>query len=148
MAEIRTVTTLRIKRDEIAASIENYERRIAQARADLAHVTAAITIFEATGEPGAIAPYVNLDRVFKRGHAVDLCKQALASGPLNTRQLALHVMQTNGLDCGDRVLAKAIALRLVNALRMQWKRGKVVTAGKENGVRIWTLPASTVEKNR
>ena len=70
---------------------------------------------------------------------MDLCKQAMAAGPMNTRQLALHVMQTNGLDCGDKVLAKAIALRLVNALRMQWKRGKVETAGKENGVRIWRL---------
>jgi hypothetical protein len=37
MAEIRTVTTLRRKRDEIAASIRRYEQQLAQARADLAH---------------------------------------------------------------------------------------------------------------
>jgi hypothetical protein len=35
MAEIRTVTTLRSKRAEILASIAQYEKRIAQARADL-----------------------------------------------------------------------------------------------------------------
>jgi len=40
MGEIRTVTTLRRKRDEISASIRNYEKKIAQARADLARVTA------------------------------------------------------------------------------------------------------------
>jgi hypothetical protein len=45
MAEIRTVTTLRYKRDEIVASIKLYERQLEQARADLAHVMAAIRIF-------------------------------------------------------------------------------------------------------
>jgi hypothetical protein len=34
MAEIRTVTTLKKKRDEISASIRMYEKKIAQARAD------------------------------------------------------------------------------------------------------------------
>jgi len=34
MAEIRTVTTLKHKRDEISASIRMYEKKIAQARAD------------------------------------------------------------------------------------------------------------------
>jgi len=34
MAEIRTVTTLRSKRTEIIASIANYEKKLAQARAD------------------------------------------------------------------------------------------------------------------
>jgi hypothetical protein len=42
MPEIRTITTLKRKRAEIAASIKLYERQLAQARSDLAHVTAAI----------------------------------------------------------------------------------------------------------
>jgi hypothetical protein len=41
MGEIRSVTTLRRKRDEIAASVRLYERQLAQAEADLAHVLAA-----------------------------------------------------------------------------------------------------------
>jgi hypothetical protein len=41
MAEIRTVTTLRRKRDEIAASVRLYERQLEQAKADLARVLAA-----------------------------------------------------------------------------------------------------------
>ncbi len=51
MSEIRTVTTLRRKRDEISASIRLYEKKLEQARADLAHVTAAIRIFSATDRP-------------------------------------------------------------------------------------------------
>jgi len=47
MAEIRTDTTLRRKRDEITAVIKLYERQLAQARADLAHVNAAMRVFEA-----------------------------------------------------------------------------------------------------
>jgi hypothetical protein len=35
MAEIRAVTTLRRRRDEIAASIRLYEQQLGQARADL-----------------------------------------------------------------------------------------------------------------
>jgi hypothetical protein len=42
MAEIRTLTTLNYKRDEIGHSIHLYERQLEQARAELAHVTAAI----------------------------------------------------------------------------------------------------------
>jgi hypothetical protein len=45
MPEIRTVTTLKSKRDEIARAITNYENKIAQAKIDLAHVYAAIRIF-------------------------------------------------------------------------------------------------------
>jgi hypothetical protein len=67
MAEIRTVTTLRSKRAEIIAAIANYEKRLAQARADLVHITAAITIFEASGDVEEIPPYVDIHRCFKRG---------------------------------------------------------------------------------
>ncbi len=46
MPEIRTVTTLKYKRDEITRSIAAYEKKLNQARADLAHIIAAIRIFE------------------------------------------------------------------------------------------------------
>ena len=58
MAEIRTVTTLRSKRDEIIHSIRLYERQLEQARADLAHITAAIRIFEAGGNAKDMPGYV------------------------------------------------------------------------------------------
>lgn len=142
MAEIRTVTTLRSKRDEISASIRLYERQLAQARADLAHVTAAIRIFEASGDTGDMARYVDTHRLFKRGEPVTLCKQALAKGPMTTRELALHVMKAKGLDTGDKVMAKGIGSTLIHALRMQAQRGKLVRDGKRVGVIVWQLPIS------
>jgi hypothetical protein len=57
MAEIRTVTTLRRKRVEIAASVRLYERQLEQAKEDLAHVLAAIRIFEASGDPNDATRY-------------------------------------------------------------------------------------------
>lgn len=143
MAEIRTITTLRSKRDEILASIRLYEKRLAQARADLAHVTACIAIFEASGESEALTSYIDTHRLFARGEAMTLCKQALASGPKTTKELALHVMAAKGLDTGDKVLAHAMASRLIHALRQQWRRGLIQGDGKVKGARVWALPMGT-----
>jgi hypothetical protein len=140
MAEIRTVTTLRSKRAEILASISLYEKRLAQARADLAHVTACITIFEASGHGENVSSYVDTHRMFARGEMIRLCKEALASGPKTTKELALHVMAVKGLDTGDRVLAHAIAQRMIHALRQQWRRGLLQDDGKVKGARVWAIP--------
>src|SRR4051812_28856603 len=78
MAEIRTVTTLRRKRDEILGAIKLYERQLGQARADLAHVMAAIRIFEASGDPKDLPRYADLHRIFSRGETWAICHAALA----------------------------------------------------------------------
>jgi len=142
MTEIRTVTTLRRKRKEIADSIRLYERQLDQARADLAHVTAAIRIFEASGDAKHLGRYVDTHRLFQRGETWRLCSEALAArGSLTTRELAQHVMEAKGLDTGDKVMTKAIGSRLIHSLRMQALRGKLVIEGKRVGVMVWRLPA-------
>jgi hypothetical protein len=52
-------------------------------------------------------------------------------GPINTRALVTHILVAKGLDCGDGVLAKSVAERLIQALRMQAKHEKIAVAGKE-----------------
>ena len=42
---------------------------------------------------------------------------------------------------GLKVLAKSICGRLIHALRMQWKSGKLVAGGRDKATRIWELPA-------
>lgn len=78
MAESTTIATLKRKRDEIARSILAYEKRLDRARADLAHINAAITIFAASGERQVLPPYVDTHRLFARGEAMTLCKAAPA----------------------------------------------------------------------
>jgi len=97
-----------------------------QARADLAHITAAIRIFEASGDPKEMSRYVDTYRMFKRGEPIDLCKELLASGPKSTCEMALYLMAAKGLDTGDKVLAKALAAQLIHCLRMQAQRGRIV----------------------
>jgi hypothetical protein len=149
MGEIRTVTTLRRKRKEIADSIRLYERQLDQARADLAHVTAAIRIFEASGDAKHLGRYVDTHRLFQRGETWRLCSEALAArGSLTTRELAQHVMEAKGLDIGDKIMTKAIGSRLIHSLRMQALRGKLVIEGKRVGVMIWRLPQARSTPSR
>jgi hypothetical protein len=140
MAEIRTVTTLKRKRKEISASIRLYEKQLAQARLDLAHVTATLRIFDASSKPSDMARYVDTYRMFKRGEPWAICAAALARGPHDTRELALELMKAKGLDTADSVLAKGLTNRLIHSLRMQEKRGRVGRDGKRKGVTIWRLP--------
>lgn len=149
MGEIRTVTTLKRKRAEIAASIRLYEKQLAQARSDLAHVEATMRIFAASGRPSDIARYVDTFRLFKRGEPWAICQAALAKrGPLDTRELALAMMAAKGMDLGDTVLAKGLTNRLIHSLRMQEHRGKVSRDGKRKGVTIWQLPTTQTEPFR
>jgi hypothetical protein len=140
MAEIRTVTTLRYKRDEIVGTVEKYERLLGQARADLAHIEAAISIFEASGDPQGFPAYVDVQHLFKRGEQTKLCLAALVDGPLTTRQLALYVMKAKGLNQADKVLAKSIGGRLIHALRMLKRQRRVITTGRVKAALIWELP--------
>lgn len=139
MPEIRTATTLNHKREELQRAIAGYERALEQARADLAHVVACIAMFERVSELEA-PRYADVHRLFKRGEVTTICKRALAQeGPLDTRELAQRVMTAKGFDATDAVLAKAIAFRIVQALRAQYLRGMIGDAGKRKGVRVWQL---------
>lgn len=92
MAEIRTVTTLTRKRAEIETAIARYEKALAQAKADLAHIKAAITIFAIEGVPeGNTKPYVDLKRLFRYRELWTLARQKLAHGPATTLEIARYV---------------------------------------------------------
>jgi hypothetical protein len=148
MSEIRTVTTLRMKRDEIRATIRMYEKKLEQAKSDLAHVTAAARLFEASGKPQDIARYVDSYRLFKRGEPWAICAAALVNGPLTTKELALELMKAKGMNLGDTILAKGIGNRLIHSLRMQETRGRVCREGKRHGVSVWRLPEIDSHKSR
>jgi hypothetical protein len=140
--EIRTVTTLTTKREHLERAILGYEKALEQARADLAHVIATIEMF-ARDDPDEAPRYADIHRLFKRGEMAKLCRAALArEGPLDTRELAQRVMTAKGFDATDEVLRKAIAYKIVQALRMQHLRGTIGDAGKHKGVRVWALKDS------
>lgn len=139
MSEPQIVNTLRSKRDEIEKAIAGYEKVLDLARLDLAHVNATLTIFERVNDTRDVKAYMDTGRLFPRGQIVKLCRAALeAEGPLDTRQLALQVAAATGLDGSDPMLRKALAYRIVQAMTLAWRRGKVGSEGKVGGVRVWT----------
>lgn len=141
MAESQTLVVLRNKRDEIERAIANYEKQVAKAKRDLAHVNATIRMFEAPEGRTQFPVYVDTLRLFRRGEIVSICKRALADGPKTTRELAVIVIKEKGFDEEDAVLRQSITYRIVQAMRLQWKRGRIDSPGKEHGVRIWRLAA-------
>lgn len=140
MAEIRTVTTLRKKRDQIRRTIQDYERNLDQARADLAHIAAAIAIFEGKNSGTVLPAYADIQRLFRYAEGIKLCREALASGPKTTRDLATHIAQAKGLDVRDRVMNKVICRKIIHMLRRQRQQGKLEIAGRKQAALIWRLP--------
>ncbi len=139
MAEIRTVTTLRTKRDAIERAIISYETRLAQAKADLAHINAALAIFEGASEPGGHKVYVNIERLFGYGEIATLSAAALTAGDMTTPQVTQRIMAAKGMDTGDKVLAKRLCLTVVQSLRGLARRRRVQMVQKVQGVCIWRL---------
>jgi hypothetical protein len=138
MADPHILSTLRRKRDEIETVIAAYQGKIEDAQRDLAAVNATLRVFELTGEPQEFPVYADLGRLWKRGEIVAVCRDALTKeGPLDTRELALRVINAKGLDEADKVLRQTISFRIVQALSIAAKRGKIGSEGKRKGVRIW-----------
>lgn len=139
-ADPQVLTTLRRKRAEVEGFIAKLEKQIDTAKHDLSAINATIRIFEVNGEPSEFPAYVEIHRLFKRGEMTAICKAALAQeGPLDTRELALRVIRAKGLDEGDKALRQTIALRIVQALRLIEKRGKLKGGDRRRGVRVWCL---------
>jgi len=139
MAQENIIKTLTSKRDGIERTIATYQKRIEEARRDLSHVNATIRLFE-TGRTEEGARYVDTLRLFKRGEIWGLCKAALEKeGLLDSRELAVRLIQHHGLDADDKVLRKSLTLRVVQALRLQANRGKVRSLGRRKNVMLWEL---------
>lgn len=148
MAEPLAISMLTKKQNKIRDTIAAYEARLRQAQADLAHVNAALRLFAATGEPEDFPPYVDLNRVFRRGETTQFCLRALRDeGPMDTRQLTLRLMESKGLDTGDKVLCQTIALRVVQTLRVRAKRRLIDGSERRKGVCVWRLMLPCVAAN-
>ncbi|MCE9650248.1 MAG: hypothetical protein K8R18_11565 [Parvibaculum sp.] len=144
MTEPIAVLALRRKRDQISGVIAEYERKIKDAQADLAHVVASLRLFELTGDPSEFPSYIDLNRLLRRGETTRICIAALeAEGPLDTRELTQRVMRAKGLNETDKVLAQSIALRIVQTLRMKARRGgKLDGSVRRKGVCVWQIRGS------
>ena len=135
-----SISILRKKRDKICGVIAAYEAKLRAAQIDLAHVNATLRLFEITGEPSDFPPYIDLNRVFRRGETTAFCLATLkAEGPLDTRELTLRLMKLKGLDTSDKVMIGTVALRIVQTLRVRSRRGLIDGSVRRKGVCVWRL---------
>lgn len=141
MTDPQIVTTLRSKRDHIESYIRALEKKIEEARHDLAHVNATLRLFELDGGQGDVPVYMGTRRIFKYGEIFEICSMALVDAPsgLDTRELALTVIKAKGLDESDPVLRKTVAHSIVDVLLQRMRRGKIASSGKRKGVRVWQI---------
>lgn len=142
MAKSRTVESLQTKKAEIEWAVEAYGKKYHQAQTDLAHITAALALFEASGDRKAATAYANFARIWKPRELQALCMGFLASeGPLSTREIVAKAIKSSGMDTSDAVLAKVVAGKVVYVMRGQEKRGNVRRAGMRADVCIWAIAA-------
>lgn len=142
MKEKNVLKTLRTKKAEIERVIDQHEAQLKRARNDLAHIAAVIYIYEVNGEPSEFPAYVDFGPLFRRGEMMNICKAALASeGPLDTRELALRVIEAKGLSANDAPLKTTIAQRVTQAMTQQSKRGGIRKLPRRGGVNVWEIEA-------
>lgn len=96
---------------------------------------------------GRVRPYIDFNRVLKRGETANICMKALADdGPLYTRELTARVMRAKGLDEADKVIAKSIALQIVQTLRVRVHNGKLDKPMIRKGVYLYRCPIACLQK--
>lgn len=136
------VTQLRAKQAEIEAQIKSLEDRIGQARADLLHVVAVVRLYDPTAVEGRPATaYHGATKAIGRSDVFALCKAALEASaePLDTRQLARHVITAEGWDGDDRRLAVAIGHKVGAAMGRCVRRGTAQKVGERDRAALWRL---------
>ncbi|AIQ89774.1 hypothetical protein [Methylobacterium oryzae] len=145
MAVPQIVHTLTEKRNEIEAHIKELRRQLGAAERDLSSVNAVLALYDLSPSTQTRFPaYANLNRLFAYGEMFKLCKAALeeAGKPLDTREITRAIIRAKGWDENDAMLRKAIAYRLVQNLSRAAMQGRIGDAGRQKGVRIWSLGAS------
>ena len=137
------IPVLRAKRAEISGHILELDKRIAQLRADLANLDAAIRLLSPGTDPGAIPP----KRAYKRTQYFarnELSRMALdimrkAQGPLAAREIAVAIMKAKGLAMGDDRLCATVTDMLLVALRSLTKRQAITKTGVSRNAQ-WAIP--------
>ncbi|RYB03627.1 hypothetical protein [Lichenibacterium ramalinae] len=142
MSTPHVVTQLLLKKAEVEAQIDSLTDRLAEAKADLIHVVGAVRLFDPTAAAvGPVTAYHGLTKALKRSDMFALCKAAMdaSTKPLSTRELARHVITSQGWDHDDRRLALTMTHKVGTMMARFDRRGIVDKAGLRDGASLWRL---------
>lgn len=140
MPELQVINTLNTKADDLRSQIARIERELEQTKAALSHVLATMHLFQAPTSGGEFPLHYNMAQLFRHREIVGYCTEALQAGPMDTRQLSDWITEKKQFPNPDRHLKTSIAFRIVQALRLQEKRGgNIRRIGKVSNVIVWQL---------
>lgn len=140
MPELQVINTLNTKADSLRSHIVRLERELEETKAALSHVLATMHLFQPPTSSDEFPLHYNMAQLFKRREIVGYCTEALQGGPMDTRQLSDWIIAKKQFPNPDRHLKTSIAFRVVQALRLQEKRGgPIQRIGKVSNVVLWKL---------
>lgn len=146
MAESTIIHALTDKRAELAGAVSDLERRLQQARADLAHVDATLRLFDPAIKPTTIRPKgaaPNRSAHFEVGEIARRCREALRDGDANgvtAAEVAARAMADKGISQDNADRAQDFLKRMYWTLVRFRQEGTAVKIGQGQSAR-WTLPA-------
>ena len=145
MAQSIIIHALVEKRAELAGSVSDLERRIHQARADLAHIDATLCLFDPTIRPASIKPKAappTKSPHFDMGEIARRCREGLRlAGPegVTAIDVAATALRDKGISPTDTKLVDDFQRRMSWTLTRLGQEGVARKEGQGIGAR-WTLP--------
>ena len=134
MAETHVIGALRNKRAELAGMLRQLEQQLVQQRANLAHLDAAMRLFDPQIRPNEIRPKQPRERNawFRPGECLRLIYDELreAIQPMTTRELTERIMRVKAMPTANDRRRAAIQKTLLASLnRAKQTIARVETAG-------------------
>jgi hypothetical protein len=122
------------KRRELAAIIDELQRRLDQHRADLTHIDGALRVLATDLDPETIRPkrVYRRNRYFARNELSRLCLGVLRTAPgelLSTDDIAGRVIAAKGFDAGDAILRAAIRDQVGSTVKRLHRNGAITNIG-------------------
>jgi hypothetical protein len=140
MAESHVVGALRNKRAELTGILRQLEQQLVQQRADLAHLDAAMRLFDPEIRPNDIRPKQPRARNvwFRPGECLRLIYDALreATQSVTTRELAERIMRVKAMPAADDRRRELVQKTLLGSLN---RAKKTIARVETAGVVSWRL---------
>jgi hypothetical protein len=134
MGEPHVIGALSNKRAELAGIVSQLERQLAQQQANLAHLDAAMRLFDPDIRPNRICPKQRRARSvwFRPGECLRLIYDELreAAQPMTTRQLAERIIRVKALPMADDRQRELVQKTILGSLnRAKETIARIETAG-------------------
>jgi len=134
MAEPHVIGALRNKRAELAGTVSQLEKQLAQQRINLTHVDATLRLFDPDIRVKDIHPKQRRrhNAWFRQGECLRLIYDELRDAPqsVTTRELAERIMRVKGIPATDERRRELVQKTLLGSLnRAKQTIARVETAG-------------------